>query len=252
MRDALGRPRSVAVFGATSEIAGAVLDRLVVRGASRLVLAGRDPEAVERVAARYRDLGVTDVETVRFEATDLDGHPGVVDHVFSRGDVDVALVAFGILGDQSSDEGDPRGAARVAETNYTAAVSVGVALSTHLRRQGHGALVVLSSVAGERARRSNFVYGSSKAGLDAFYQGLASALEPQGVRVMVVRPGFVRTRMSAGLKPPPFSATAEEVARVVVSGLDRGARVVWAPPVLRVVMAVVRHLPTPVFRRLPL
>lgn len=252
MRDALGRPRSVAVLGATSEIAGAVLDELVDRGASRLVLAARDREAVERTAARYRELGVATVEVVPFEATALDTHSEVVGRIFSGGDVDVAIVAFGVLGNQATDETDPLAAARVVQTNYTAAVSVGVALSDGLRRQGHGAIVVLSSVAGERARRSNFVYGSSKAGLDAFYQGLAAALEPQGVQVLVVRPGFVRTRMSAGMDPAPLSTTAEEVARVVVNGLDRRARVVWVPPALQAVMAVVRHLPTPVFRRLPL
>ena len=164
----------------------------------------------------------------------------------------MVLVAFGVLGDQERDERDPAAAAEVVETNFTAAVSVGVAVAERLRMQGHGTLVVLSSVAGERARRSNFVYGASKAGMDAFYQGLGAALAPEGVHVMVVRPGFVKTRMTAGMKPAPLATTPEAVAQVVVDGLDRGARTVWAPPPLRAVMTVLRHLPTPVFRRLPL
>lgn len=252
MRDALGRPQSVAVIGATSEIAGAVLDELVGRGASRVVLAGRDGRALDGLAAALGERGVAVVEVVPFDAAEREAHAGVVERIFAGGDVDVTLLAFGVLGDQSADEADPVQAARVVDTNFTGAVSVGVALAARLRRQGHGAVVVLSSVAGERARRSNFVYGSSKAGLDAFFQGVASVLEPAGVHVLLVRPGFVRTRMTAGMKPAPLATTPREVARVVVGGLDRRARVVWAPPALRIVMTVLRHLPTPVFRRLPL
>ena len=252
MRDALGRPQSVAVFGATSEIGRAIVDRLVERGATRLVLLGRDAAALERAAAELRARGVRQVEVQEFEATDPASHPAVVDRVFAGGDVDVVVLAFGVLGNQETDEADPSAAVAVVETNFTAAVSVGVAVAGHLRRQGHGAIVVLSSVAGERARRSNFVYGSSKAGLDAFYQGLAASLEPEAVQVLVVRPGFVKTRMTEGMKPAPLATTPDAVADVTVRGLERGARVVWAPPALRAVMVVLRHLPTPLFRRLPL
>jgi decaprenylphospho-beta-D-erythro-pentofuranosid-2-ulose 2-reductase len=229
-----------------------VLEVLLSPGASRVVLAGRDPAALQGAADDLRRHGVTHVEVVPFDAADRTSHRRAVEEVFSHGDVDVILVAFGVLGDQERDERDPDAAAAVVETNFTAAVSVGVAVAERMRRQGHGALVVLSSVAGERARRSNFVYGASKAGLDAFYQGLGAALAPDGVHVMVVRPGFVRTRMTAGMKAAPLATTPEAVARVVVHGLGRGARVVWAPPALRWVMTVLRHLPTPVFRRLPL
>ena len=252
MRDALGRPQTVAVFGGTSEIGRAVVDLLVDRGTSRIVLAGRDTTALEAVARDLRQRQGARVDLVPFEAGERSSHDRAVQEVFAGGDVDVVLVAFGVLGDQERDERDPVAAAVVVETNFTAAASVGVAVGEQLRRQGHGALVVLSSVAGERARRSNFVYGASKAGLDAFYQGLGAALEPEGVHVMVVRPGFVKTRMTAGMKPAPLATTPEEVARVVVDGLERDARTVWAPPPLRVVMTVLRHLPTPLFRRLPL
>ncbi|HET6810454.1 MAG TPA: decaprenylphospho-beta-D-erythro-pentofuranosid-2-ulose 2-reductase [Acidimicrobiales bacterium] len=252
MRDALGRPQTVAVFGGTSEIGRSVVDLLLRRGAARVVLAGRDTGALEDVARDLRRRHGARADVVPFEAADRSSHERAVDEVFAGGDVDVVLVAFGVLGDQERDERDPAAAAEVVDTNFTAAVSVGVAVAGHLRVQGHGTLVVLSSVAGERARRSNFVYGASKAGMDAFYQGLGAALAPEGVHVMVVRPGFVKTRMTAGMKPAPLATTPEAVAQVVVAGLDRGARTVWAPPPLRAVMTVLRHLPTPVFRRLPL
>jgi decaprenylphospho-beta-D-erythro-pentofuranosid-2-ulose 2-reductase len=139
----------------------------------------------------------------------------------------------------------------LAQVNYTAAVSVGVALAERLRAQGHGALVAFSSVAGERARRSNFVYGSTKAGMDAFYSGLTEALRPSGVGVTVVRPGFVHTRMTEGRKPAPLSTTPEAVAAVVVDAVRNRRELVWAPAPLRVLMSVLRHLPRAVFRRLP-
>src|SRR5918912_3480447 len=116
-----------------------------------------------------------------------------------------------------------------------------VPLAQRMRTQGHGTIVVLSSVAGERARKSNFVYGASKAGVDAFAQGLGDSLAGTGVHVMVVRPGFVKTKMTAGMSPAPFSTTADAVAEEIVKGLARGSHTVWAPPLLRGVMSVLRH-----------
>jgi decaprenylphospho-beta-D-erythro-pentofuranosid-2-ulose 2-reductase len=140
----------------------------------------------------------------------------------------------------------------VAEVNYVAAVSCGVALAALVRRQGHGVIVALSSVAGERARRSNFVYGSSKAGMDAFYTGLGEALRDLGGRVLVVRPGFVRSRMTKGLDAAPLAVTPEQVADTVVEAVARGAEQAWVPGQMRWVMSGLRHLPRPVFRRLPI
>jgi decaprenylphospho-beta-D-erythro-pentofuranosid-2-ulose 2-reductase len=140
---------------------------------------------------------------------------------------------------------------RLAQVNYTAAVSVGVVLGERMREQGHGSIVAFSSVAGERARRSNFVYGSTKAGLDAFYSGLTEALRPHGVTVTVVRPGFVHTRMTEGRRPAPLSTTPEAVAAITVDAVRRHRELVWAPAPLRLLMSVLRHLPRSVFRRLP-
>jgi decaprenylphospho-beta-D-erythro-pentofuranosid-2-ulose 2-reductase len=136
------------------------------------------------------------------------------------------------------------------ETNFTGVVSVTVPVAQRLEQQGHGSLVLLSSVAGERARRSNFVYGSSKAGVDAFYQGLGDALKGHGVHVMIVRPGFVTTKMTEGMAPAPLSTTPEAVAQAIARGLERERETVWVPPPLRAVMSGLRHLPRPVFRRL--
>ena len=253
MIDALGNPQSVLLLGGTSEIGLAIVDELARGGRLRsVVLAGRDADALVREADRIRAAGVETVETEPFEAADTASHADLVDRVFDRlGDVDVAILAWGVLGDQQTFEADPDAAVAAVTTNYTGAVSVGLRLAERLRRQGHGRLVVLSSVAGERARRSNFVYGSTKAGLDAFATGLGDALVGSGASVLVVRPGFVKGRMTAGLKPAPLATTPEAVGKVVAAAIAAGKEEVWAPPALRWVMAGLRHVPRPVFRRLP-
>jgi decaprenylphospho-beta-D-erythro-pentofuranosid-2-ulose 2-reductase len=156
-----------------------------------------------------------------------------------------------VLGDQDEAECDPDAAAQIARVNYLGSVSVGVPIAQRLRAQGHGVIVALSSVAGERARRSNFVYGSSKAGMDAFFQGLGDSLVGTGVHVMVVRPGFVHSKMTEGLEPAPLATTPEDVAAAIERGLARRADTVWVPPALRYVMTVLRHVPRPIFRKLP-
>ncbi|WP_405618220.1 decaprenylphospho-beta-D-erythro-pentofuranosid-2-ulose 2-reductase [Streptomyces sp. NBC_00076] len=251
MKDAFGIPQSLLVLGGTSEIALATARRLIARRTRTVWLAGRPSPALDAAASELRALGA-DVHTVDFDALDPDSHEVVLGKVFAEGDIDMALLAFGILGDQAHDEREPAGAVRVAQTNYTGAVSAGLVTASALQDQGHGSLVVLSSVAGERARRSNFIYGSSKAGLDAFAQGLGDALHGTGVHVMVVRPGFVRSKMTAGLPETPLATTPEAVAAAVELGLRRRSETVWVPGTLRVVMSALRHVPRTVFRRLPL
>ncbi|MBE8474322.1 decaprenylphospho-beta-D-erythro-pentofuranosid-2-ulose 2-reductase [Streptomyces justiciae] len=251
MKDAFGLPQSLLVLGGTSEIALATARRLVARRTRTVWLAGRPSSALEQSAADLRAQGA-DVRTVAFDALAPESHETVLGKVFAEGDIDMVLLAFGVLGDQAHDEREPLDAVRVAQTNYTGAVSAGLVSARALQAQGHGSLVVLSSVAGERARRSNFIYGSSKAGLDAFAQGLGDALHGTGVHVMVVRPGFVRTKMTAGLPEAPLATTPEEVATAVELGLRRRSETVWVPGVLRWVMSALRHVPREAFRRLPL
>ena len=252
MRDALGSVQSVLVLGGGSDIARATVRALVADRTRRVVLAARDPGSLDGDVEALRAAGAESVETIGFDADDPGTHERAVGAAFEGGDVDVVLVAFGVLGDQEALKRDPDAAVAHVRTNFTGAVSALLVAAERLRAQGHGALVVLSSVAAERPRRSNFVYGASKAGLDWFAQGLGDELAGSGVRVMVVRPGMVRTKMTEGLEDAPFTTTPERVAEEIVKGLRRGAHTVWAPPVLRYVFAALRHLPRPVFRRLDL
>jgi decaprenylphospho-beta-D-erythro-pentofuranosid-2-ulose 2-reductase len=251
MKDGLGEIQSALVLGATSDIAQAITRRLVARRCRRVVLAARHPEDVTAFAAELRTLGATTVETVAFDADRTDEHAGIVDAAFDAGDLDVVLLAFGVLGDQAAFDADPGAAVAAARTNYVGSVSVGLAVAERLRRQGHGTVVVLSSVAGERVRKANFVYGSTKAGLDGFAQGLGDALAPYGAHVLIVRPGFVTTKMTAGMKPAPMSTTADAVADAVVSALAAGKEIVWVPATLRFAFSGFRHLPRWAWRRLP-
>ncbi|MEU6852326.1 decaprenylphospho-beta-D-erythro-pentofuranosid-2-ulose 2-reductase [Actinacidiphila alni] len=250
MKDAFGAPQSLLILGGTSEIGLATARRLIARRTRTVFLAGRPSEALDTAAEGLRALGA-DVHTVPFDALDPASHEVALGKVFAEGDIDMVLLAFGVLGDQARDEQEPLSAVHVAQVNYTGAVSASLVCATALQNQGHGSFVVLSSVAGERARRVNFIYGSSKAGLDAFAQGLGDALHGAGVHVMVVRPGFVRTRMTAGLPEAPLATTPEAVAAAIESGLRRRAETVWVPGALRVVMSALRHAPRPLFRRLP-
>jgi decaprenylphospho-beta-D-erythro-pentofuranosid-2-ulose 2-reductase len=252
MIDAVGRPQSLLVLGGASEIAQAIVAKLVPDRCRTVVLAGREGPRLSEAVARAKAAGADLAESVAFDATDVAGHRGLVERVFERfGDFDVVLVAAGVLGDQDRDEADPASAAAVIDTNFTGLASAMLAVSDRLRHQGHGRLVVLSSVAGLRARRANFIYGSSKAGLDAFSQGLGDSLEGSGARVMIVRPGFVVGRMTEGMTPAPFATTPEAVAEAVVAGIASGASVAYVPPMLRWAFAVMRVLPRAVWRRLP-
>jgi decaprenylphospho-beta-D-erythro-pentofuranosid-2-ulose 2-reductase len=251
VRDAAGRVRTAAVFGGNSDLAVAIVRALAADGLRRVVLAVRDP-ANATGAAALADLPGVEVVTSAFDADATATHPDAVEAAMSAlrpDDVDVAIVAFGLLGDEDAKR-DPAAAVRLAHTNFTGAVSVLTVLGERLAAQGHGAIVVLSSVAGERARQANYPYGATKAGLDAFAQGLGDALADRGVHVLVVRPGFVRTKMTAGRPAAPMSTDAETVARDVVAALRRRAHTVWSPGALRYVFAVMRHLPRPLWRRL--
>jgi decaprenylphospho-beta-D-erythro-pentofuranosid-2-ulose 2-reductase len=250
MDNALGEAQTIVVLGGTSDIGRAIAARLVSPATRTIVLAGRRPDEM-RVAELERP-GVT-VATAAFDATDAAGHEGFVrDLVAAHGDLDVVVVAFGELVDQAELDDDPARAAAMVTVNFTGAVSSSLAVAAQFRRQGHGRLVVLSSVAGERVRKANFVYGATKAGLDGFAQGLGDALVGSGASVLVVRPGFVHSRMTAGMKAAPFATTPSAVAEATASALRKGRRTVWVPATLRPVFSIFRHLPAPVWRRLPL
>jgi len=252
VKDALGSVQSVLVLGGGSDIARATVKALVEDRARAVTLAARRPERLDDIARELKEAGATDVRLATFDADDLDSHPAFVAETFAAGDVDLVLVAFGVLGDAERTRVDREATLELLHTNVMGSVSVLMPVVERLKAQGHGTIVVLSSVAGERVRKSNFPYGASKAAVDGFCSGLADFLHGSGVHVMIVRPGFVVSKMTAGMDKKPMSTTPERVAEVIVAGLRKGADTVWAPPPIRWVFAALRHLPRPVFRRLDL
>ena len=250
MQNALSEPQTIVLLGGTSEIGRAIVDELLSTSAKTLVLACRRPD--EAQPERFASEGL-EVAVEHFDAADTESHDAFVRKLADAyGDLDVAIVAFGVLGDQSEFNDDPHAAAQAVHVNYTGGVSATLALAGQMRRQGHGHIAVLSSVAGERVRAANFVYGSSKAGLDAFAQGLGDSLAGSGVNVTVVRPGFVHSRMTRGMKSAPFATTPRVVGELAVAGMRKGKHTVWTPGILRFVFMILRHVPRPIFRRLPL
>lgn len=239
MIDSLGKPQSVLLVGGTSEIGLAILQGLSGR-LQRIVLAGRDTAGLQLAATQFDG---TDVKVVPLELTDPTTFDPAVSAAFDLGDIDVVVLAAGMLG---SNDTNP---ALMAQVNYAGPMAVGTKAVQRMRAQGHGVLVVLSSVAAERPRADNYLYGSTKAGLDAWANGLADALVGSGVRVLVVRPGMVRTRMSADSTEAPLTCEKQDVARAVAKHLVQGPTTIWVPAQLRVLMSGLRHLPRPVFRK---
>jgi decaprenylphospho-beta-D-erythro-pentofuranosid-2-ulose 2-reductase len=256
MNDPFGIPQSVVVLGGTSDIARAILGELVPRGCHRVVLAGRDLSALSEVSREVHRAGATHIVPVPFDATD--GTDGADAERTARqciealdGQVDLVLVALGHLGEQARDETDPHRVAEAITVNFTWPAAALAGVARHLRAQGHGRIVVLSTVAGVRIRRANYLYGAAKAGLDGYARGLGETLRGSGVRVQVVRPGFVHSKMTAGLAPAPFASQPTEVAAAVVRGLSTNRPIIWAPAKLRWVFAVLGALPEQIWRRLP-
>ena len=259
MIDATGNPQTILLLGGTSEIGLAICERYLQNANARIILADL-PNAPRREAAiaQLEAAGAKSVEFLDFDAVDTKSHPALIEAAWANGDVDVAIVAFGLLGDAEELWQNQAKAVLVAQVNYTAAVSVGVLVGEKMRAQGFGQIIAMSSVAGERVRRSNFVYGSTKAGLDGFYLGLGEALREFGVHVLVIRPGQVRTTTTlehwkaTGAKEAPFTVNKEDVAALAVASAAKGKDLVWAPGPVRYLMAVMRHIPRPIFRKLPI
>ncbi|GAA1904734.1 SDR family NAD(P)-dependent oxidoreductase [Williamsia serinedens] len=259
MLDVLRRPPTtdgvVVLFGGRSEI-GIEVARRVADGAV-VVLAARRPDDLADQRRVLTEAGAKAVHTVAFDADDTDTHPALVDAIVAEhGRIGIAIIAFGILGDAARAETDHAHALQIAHTDYLAQISVLTPLTQAMRRQASGAIVVFSSVAGVRVRRANYVYGSTKAGLDGFASGLSDALHGSGVHLLLARPGFVvgamtRDLMASGVDPAPMSSTADQVGEAVVHALRRGRRTVWIPGALRPVFAVMRVLPQPIWRRMP-
>jgi short-subunit dehydrogenase len=241
---------TVLILGGRSEI-GIELAVRLAPGAS-VVLAARDADRLGEQTAMLLAAGAAAVSTVEFDADDLQSHgPLVASIIAEHGSIDTAVLAFGILGDQGRAETDAAHAVAVVHTDYVAQVSLLTHLAAAMRQADRGALVVFSSVAGVRVRRANYVYRSAKAGLDGFASGLADALHGTGVRLLIVRPGFVIGRMTQGMAPAPLASTPSQVAAATVRALARRRRTVWIPWALRPLFFCMRLLPQPVWRRMP-
>ena len=240
----------VVIFGGRSEIGVEVAQRLA--SGAVVVLAARRADQLDEQVSAVRAAGATAVHTVEFDADDLASHGPLVDKLVAEfGPIGTAVLAFGILGDQARAEADAGHAVAVVQTDYVAQVGLLTHLSAAMRAADKGALVVFSSIAGVRGRRANYVYGSAKAGLDAFANGLADALHGSGVRLLIVRPGFVIGRMTQGMDPAPLSSTPAQVADATVRALRKGRRSVWVPAPLAVLAFAFRMTPQSVWRRMP-
>jgi short-subunit dehydrogenase len=241
---------TVLILGGRSEIGTELAVRLAA-GAS-VVLAARNADRLGEQIAVILAAGAVALSTREFDADDIESHgPLVASIIAEHGPIDTAVLAFGILGEQGRAEVDAAHAVAVVHTDYVAQVSLLTHLAGAMREAGRGTLVVFSSIAGARVRRANYVYGSAKAGLDGFASGLADALHGTGVRLLIVRPGFVIGRMTEGMTPAPLSSTPSQVAAATARALAKGRRTVWIPWALGPASAVMRLLPQFVWRRMP-
>jgi short-subunit dehydrogenase len=240
----------VLILGATSDIAQALAYEFAGHGYS-LTLAARQPS---RLVALVSDIQIRHnvaVQAVAFEALDYAGHAAFYDRLQPK--PDVAICVFGYLGRQEAGQSDFEEAARIIQTNYTGAVSILNLIANDFEQRRSGTIIGLSSVAGDRGRQSNYLYGSAKAGLSAYLSGLRNRLYRANVRVITVKPGFVRTRMTAGLSlPGPLTATPQQVAKAIFGAYRRHRDNVYVLPVWRYIMLAIRHLPEFLFKRLNL
>ena len=251
MIDATGMPQSAVVIGGTSDIARATVRHLAGRRLARLLLTGRDPVTLDAAAEEFRKIGVASVETALLDVCRPQAIEAFAQEAVRRvGEIDLVLIAAGTLGPAAIDALDAAVIAETVTTNLAGPAAAMAALAQVMRHQGSGRIVVLSSVAGVRVRQANLVYGASKAGLDGFALALGASLQGTGVKVTVVRPGFVRTKMTRDLDPAPFAVDADAVAAAIVRGLETGADVIWVPPILQAVFAGLRMLPESLWSRL--
>lgn len=253
MLNAVGQAQHILLLGGTSEIGLAIVSELVSRGGNPTVTlcARKDSPRIDDAIAEVQRAGAGHVRLVDFDALDFASHPAVIDAAFEDGEVDVAVVAFGTLGDQEQLWQDQAAAVASAQTNFTAPMSVGVLLGQEMKRQGRGNIIALSSVAGQRVRRSNFVYGASKAGVDGFYINLGEALRGTGANVLVVRPGQVRTKMSAEAGDAPLTVNVSDVAEATVKAVLEGKQSIFVHPLFEYVSLAFKFIPQAIFRKLP-
>lgn len=244
--------RKILIVGATSAIAQATA-RLWAADGDQLFLVARNADRLQAVAEDLRVRGAARVETRVLEATAWEAQAEVLDSAWAAlGGLDAALIAHGSLPDQRACQRDAALTRRELEVNALSVLSLLTQLANRFEAQGHGTLAVIASVAGDRGRQSNYVYGAAKAAVGVFLQGLRNRLHRAGVRVVTIKPGFVDTPMTAAFPKGPLWASPERVARGIHKALERGPEVVYLPGFWRWIMLVIRLLPEPLFKRLQL
>jgi decaprenylphospho-beta-D-erythro-pentofuranosid-2-ulose 2-reductase len=236
----------VLLLGGTSEIGLAILSALHLGPDAEVILAGRD---VQRLEAAGKSLN-RPVTVVRYDALESGAHQAFAEGVCAGGVPDLVIAATGILTPQALLQQDVQLAATMIQTNFTGHVTALLAFGEAMRRRGSGTIVVLSSVAAVRPRKFNSVYGATKVAIDAFARGYADSLHGTGVRVLLVRPGFVTGRMTEGMKPAPLATTPAAVGAAVASALRGNKSVVWVPAPLVGLATVMKLIPRSVWRKM--
>jgi decaprenylphospho-beta-D-erythro-pentofuranosid-2-ulose 2-reductase len=245
-------PKKILVLGATSGIAEATCRIWAAQGAA-LFLVARNRAKLDAVAADLRTRGASYVDTAVADLDDTESHPALLSHaVNSLTGMDVAYLTHGILGDQSRAEQDFNTAAQILYTNFMAPVSLLTWLANYCVQRHHGVLAVISSVAGDRGRKSNYIYGSSKAGLSAFLAGLRNRIDREGVTVLTIKPGPTRTAMTAGMPKSDKMAEPDAVAKSIASAIDAKKDQLYVPFIWAPIMSVIRNIPERIFKKLNL
>ena len=242
--------KRIVILGATSAIAEATARIWAAQGA-HLALVGRDMARLQSIAADLATRGAARAFPVELDCAKADAAAELVKMEEALGGLDIVLLAYGVLGEQARLEQDPLAVEALIAVNFTSATAWCMAAGAIFAKRRAGALLVIGSVAGDRGRRSNFVYGATKGGLARLVEGLSHKLAPLGARAVVIKPGFVDTPMTARIeKKGPLWATRDQVARTIAAAGERGGPVVYAPPFWAPIMIVIRHLPSFVFNKL--
>ena len=248
MLNAFHSPQSVAIIGASSEIGQSILKAMPHENLDTCFVLARNPQLATESISQFLPSRTRFVD-IEFEAGQTQSHRKIVDQLFRDGDLDIAIIAAGVLGNNPELD-ESSNALEVMQVNYVASAHILLLIAEKMKMQGHGQIEIISSFAQTRPRIDNFIYGSSKAGLDFMARGLSEALKDTGVSIHILRPGFVRTRMTKMMIDAPFSINKDEVAKVAVKLLKGGETIGYAPPILKWVALVFQVLPANIFRKL--
>jgi decaprenylphospho-beta-D-erythro-pentofuranosid-2-ulose 2-reductase len=248
MLNAFHSPQSVALIGATSEIGQSIVRALPLESLEACFVVARHPKDAALSLMQYLP-SRSKLHEIEFQAGDSLSHKKVVDRLFAEGDVDIAILAIGVLGNDPALI-ESANALDVMNINYVASCHLMLLIADRMKLQGHGQILVISSFAQTRPRVDNFIYGSSKAGLDFMARGLNDSLIGSGVSIHILRPGFVRTRMTRLMSEAPFTLDPDEVGKLAVKLLESGDEIGYAPPMLKVLASIFTLLPSSIFRKL--